>query len=73
MSYNLWIIAFSGVNNINVDIGGTGFMSMIVRLFLKGLNTKHTLDRTSTNLGKKISLNSKIDSGIYLEEKKSHN
>ena len=26
-------------------------MSMIVRLFLKGLNTRHKLDKVSTNLG----------------------
>ena len=42
----------SGVNNIDVAVGGTGFMSQIVRLFMKGLNTKHKLDKVSTNYGK---------------------
>ena len=46
------MIIFSGVNNVNVTVGGTGFMSEIVRLFMKGLNTKHTLNEVSTNAGK---------------------
>ncbi|XP_060569051.1 E3 ubiquitin-protein ligase DCST1-like [Ruditapes philippinarum] len=40
----------SGTNTVDVKIGGTGFMSNIVRMFMSGLNTKNKLDRVSSNV-----------------------
>ncbi|KAL4235199.1 DC-STAMP domain-containing protein [Mactra antiquata] len=40
----------TGSNTIDIKIGGNGFMSNIVRLFLNGLNTKSQLDEVSSNI-----------------------
>ncbi|XP_052818331.1 E3 ubiquitin-protein ligase DCST1-like [Mya arenaria] len=40
----------SGINHVEVKVGGTGFMSQLVRLFMKGLNTKASMDDVSSNL-----------------------
>ncbi|XP_053401543.1 E3 ubiquitin-protein ligase DCST1-like isoform X2 [Mercenaria mercenaria] len=42
--------SFQGNNTIDVKIGGTGFMSNIVRMFMTGLNTKNKLDQVSSNV-----------------------
>ncbi|KAK3612453.1 hypothetical protein CHS0354_032066 [Potamilus streckersoni] len=39
----------TGINHIDIQVGGKGFMSDVVRLFLEAFNTKHDLKQVTTN------------------------
>ncbi|XP_062617495.1 E3 ubiquitin-protein ligase DCST1-like [Saccostrea cucullata] len=39
----------TGLHYINVKVAGVGFMSQIIRLFLKAFNSEHSIDNITTN------------------------
>ncbi|XP_061194944.1 E3 ubiquitin-protein ligase DCST1-like [Saccostrea echinata] len=39
----------TGLHYISVKVAGVGFMSQIIRLFLKAFNSEHTIDNVTTN------------------------
>ncbi|KAL3876418.1 hypothetical protein ACJMK2_034267 [Sinanodonta woodiana] len=39
----------TGINHIDIQVGGNGFMSDVVKLFLEAFNTKHDLQQVTTN------------------------